>query len=49
MYQFFNSSIGMLTDLLPNMFQLNLQANTCFAYEANFLSITETEGSSLHL
>jgi hypothetical protein len=49
MYQFFSSSIGMLTDLLANMLKLTLQANTCFANEANFLPVTETEGSSLRL
>jgi hypothetical protein len=49
MYQFFDSSVGMLTDLLANMLQLTLQANTCFANEANFLPVTEIDGSSLHL
>jgi len=48
MYQFFNST-AMLTDLLGNMLKLTLQANTCFANEANFLPVTETEGSSLRL
>jgi hypothetical protein len=39
----------MLIDLLANMLKLTLQANTCFANEANFLPVTETEGPSLHM